>query len=608
MSTSAAKAARTKTTADSPAQRVARPAVPPQPDQRPATVAQRKLQEDIRNSPRAQRAATPAPVQQKANKTGLPDNLKSGVENLSGHSLDDVQVYYNSAKPQRLQAHAYAQGADIHVAPGQEQHLPHEAWHVAQQKQGRVKPTMQMKAGVAINDNAGLEQEAEAMGRKALDQPGAARQLRARTTAASAPAQLVKDPGKRSVLDTRINDLKAEAVTILSKMMVLGTDWEVKYGKKGKEKGSSVLGKKTDYKAELRRTVLKQYWKTLSTEERIEMAATGLSWVGKGLGLLVRGGKEALGLLPESGEKEKSEKKPEPPKQREEPAPTDGWLNSLTLEDVENIYEAYSHANRAFDEYAKAKAAVQEKAGEVGEAVGAEVGRWRNEADFNKRMDGLRQEFFTARKKYQLLEEAIVGNADRDRYTAELKALQAGLMNIVHGPAMVYRGGDLSDEARKDHPGVCVLAIEGIEASAHGDLSEVIGSGLATLGRMGGALLNRVRGRGGDDESQALGAAQSELATELAVVTNKSWSAYTKWRSTPTAVKAIRAALPKQGDDVAKLRAAVQLAKAARGEKSDNRSAETQIFYDAIASLRVTDLQSLRVTKSIIGEIGTKLG
>ena len=27
---------------------------------------------------------------------------------------------------------AYAQGSDIHLAPGQEQHLPHEAWHVVQ--------------------------------------------------------------------------------------------------------------------------------------------------------------------------------------------------------------------------------------------------------------------------------------------------------------------------------------------------------------------------------------------------------------------------------------------------------------------------------------------
>lgn len=108
-------------------------------------------------------------VQNKGNKTGLPDNLKSGVENLSGHSLDDVKVHYNSDKPGQLQAHAYAQGTDIHVAPGQEKHLPHEAWHVVQQKQGRVKPTMQMKGNINVNDDAGLEREADVMGAKALE-------------------------------------------------------------------------------------------------------------------------------------------------------------------------------------------------------------------------------------------------------------------------------------------------------------------------------------------------------------------------------------------------------------------------------------------------------
>src|SRR4051794_29532114 len=77
--------------------------------------------------------------------------------------MDDVKVNYNSDKPAQLQALAYAQGTDIHVAPGQEQHLPHEAWHVVQQKQGRVQPTMQMK-DVAINDDAGLERETDVMG------------------------------------------------------------------------------------------------------------------------------------------------------------------------------------------------------------------------------------------------------------------------------------------------------------------------------------------------------------------------------------------------------------------------------------------------------------
>lgn len=110
----------------------------------------------------------PALSADRTNNTGLPDNLKNGVENLSGYSLDDVKVHYNSSQPATLQAHAYAQGTDIHVAPGQEQHLPHEAWHVVQQKQGRVQPTRQLKGKTAINDDAGLEHEADVMGAKAL--------------------------------------------------------------------------------------------------------------------------------------------------------------------------------------------------------------------------------------------------------------------------------------------------------------------------------------------------------------------------------------------------------------------------------------------------------
>lgn len=103
----------------------------------------------------------------KPNNTGLPDNLKSGIENLSGMSMDNVKVHYNSSQPAQLNALAYAQGTDIHVAPRQEQHLPHEAWHVVQQAQGRVKPTMQMKEGVPVNDDKSLEHEADVMGARA---------------------------------------------------------------------------------------------------------------------------------------------------------------------------------------------------------------------------------------------------------------------------------------------------------------------------------------------------------------------------------------------------------------------------------------------------------
>jgi len=160
-------------------------------DNRPATLAQMKIADGMGNGPRANKIAQlqsmmagnatmqkaqdeeevqmkAAPIQKMENSTGLPDNLKSGVEKLSGESLNDVQVHRNSDQPAQMQAHAFAQGNQIHVAPGQEKHLPHEAWHVAQQKQGRVKPTTQMKGQIPVNDDKGLEHEADVMGAKAL--------------------------------------------------------------------------------------------------------------------------------------------------------------------------------------------------------------------------------------------------------------------------------------------------------------------------------------------------------------------------------------------------------------------------------------------------------
>ena len=100
------------------------------------------------------------------NRTGMPEHLKTGIETLSGFSMDDVRVHYNSDKPATVQALAYTQGTDIHVAPGQERHLPHEAWHVAQQMSGRVEPTTEV-GGMPVNDNADLEHEADVMGAKA---------------------------------------------------------------------------------------------------------------------------------------------------------------------------------------------------------------------------------------------------------------------------------------------------------------------------------------------------------------------------------------------------------------------------------------------------------
>jgi len=153
-------------------------------DKRSSAVVQGKLVEMMHDSLRLSRQLAPGDARhdsprvadhghrtrslpgEENSRAGLPGRLKSGIESLSGMSMDHVKVHYNSSKPAQLQAHAYAQGSEIHVAPGQERHLAHEAWHLVQQAQGRVRPTLQMKMG-AINDDRSLETEADVMGAKA---------------------------------------------------------------------------------------------------------------------------------------------------------------------------------------------------------------------------------------------------------------------------------------------------------------------------------------------------------------------------------------------------------------------------------------------------------
>lgn len=106
------------------------------------------------------------------NRTGIPNQLKSNLEQLSGFDLSNVRVHRNSDKPRQLNALAYAQGQNIYLAPGQEKQLPHEGWHVVQQMQGRVRPTMKMQGGAYVNNNEGLEKEANLMGARATQQSG----------------------------------------------------------------------------------------------------------------------------------------------------------------------------------------------------------------------------------------------------------------------------------------------------------------------------------------------------------------------------------------------------------------------------------------------------
>jgi hypothetical protein len=103
-------------------------------------------------SPSPARLATPP------GRGGLPAGLKAGIESLSGLDMSAVQVWTNSPGPARINALAYAQGDQIHLGPGQERHLAHEAWHVVQQKQGRVRSTVLTQTGLRVRRRAKISE------------------------------------------------------------------------------------------------------------------------------------------------------------------------------------------------------------------------------------------------------------------------------------------------------------------------------------------------------------------------------------------------------------------------------------------------------------------
>lgn len=113
----------------------------------------------------------------------LPASLRSRMEGALGADFSAVQVFASSELPAAVGARAFARGNELHFAAGQydpgssagQELIGHELTHVVQQRQGRVAATQQHKGAgaAAINDDASLEAEADAMGAKAAHGPGA---------------------------------------------------------------------------------------------------------------------------------------------------------------------------------------------------------------------------------------------------------------------------------------------------------------------------------------------------------------------------------------------------------------------------------------------------
>ncbi len=109
------------------------------------------------------------------NKGGdMPAKVQSKMENSLEEDFSNVTIHKNSESATAMGAQAYAQGNNVHFAPGKynpettkgQELLGHELTHVKQQRAGKVKPTKQTER-FALNDDQGLENEAEKMGAQA---------------------------------------------------------------------------------------------------------------------------------------------------------------------------------------------------------------------------------------------------------------------------------------------------------------------------------------------------------------------------------------------------------------------------------------------------------
>ena len=104
--------------------------------------------------------------------TEMPDGVKSKMESSFGVDFSGVNIHQNSDQASNIGALAYAQGNDVHFAPGQfnpkdkkgQELLGHELAHVVQQRQGRVKSGKKQYKGISVNSDPALEKEADVMG------------------------------------------------------------------------------------------------------------------------------------------------------------------------------------------------------------------------------------------------------------------------------------------------------------------------------------------------------------------------------------------------------------------------------------------------------------
>ncbi|MFN8397208.1 MAG: DUF4157 domain-containing protein [Bacteroidia bacterium] len=117
----------------------------------------------------------PAAQNKSASNSAMPEAVQAKMESAFGQDFSDVSIHTDSQVSKSAGALAHTQGNEVHFAPGQfkpetqsgQELLGHELTHVVQQRQGRVEATGSTPNGMPLNDNKGLESEADQMGKAA---------------------------------------------------------------------------------------------------------------------------------------------------------------------------------------------------------------------------------------------------------------------------------------------------------------------------------------------------------------------------------------------------------------------------------------------------------
>lgn len=512
---------------------------------------------------------------QAKNNTGLPDNLKSGMENLSGMNLSHVKVHYNSPKPAAVQAHAFAQGSDIHISSGQEKHLPHELGHVVQQAQGRVKPTTSVN-GMPVNDNSALEKEADVMGANAL-QAKSMNTVSTKSYSQSSALQLATDIEKKEA-DIKVDALKARSVLILEQLKKKGEDWKKQWGDKAKQTAKKKTKDKLNGKKgkSLQAQITEKLWNELSAEEKARVFWEGTKGAVSGFSLV------AEQLLSESGQSNQKEQ----PSERVSPSQVSkalGTLSELSADDIEATYEVIKKLKEANDRIENIKKEIVNIAGKAGGGIGRFVGEVYDEHQFEKLITSLTDEFQGAKEKYIQVKAFIDSKSFDARYEEELTYLSQALFHLRGPGAAVRHGGQISAEARLEYPELCDIAISNIKGSSR-KADGIVEGGLG-LFNMGLKLVG-AKGDVGDSDESKLAVAQEHTASALKSIVRQDWGKVTKWVSTPSSVKKI-IKIGAKTDAKDYLTQAKVIAIAAGNGGGNRNVAVTQALYDALKAMDV---------------------